>query len=212
MPERSNGQPLKVKALRFQYRKGIADHSFETMPFYLNVLRGFLRKNAGNIVWLKGGVIEQPAYLLFTTSIENDVVKILSQPLADLGKYEITPVQNPLEIARKYAFNLRVAIGWLKLPNLELGSPETVPKTEEEEQILEKVREGFMLTEYWFIKADDVEIRGEWAILKNVVEVGIGEGNKINYVHKQDKMGIRVKDLKFHPQYLRMLTPYLAEY
>jgi hypothetical protein len=64
-------------------------------------------------------------------------------------------------------------------------------------EILEKVREGFMLTEYWFVKADDVEVKGEWAILKNVVEVGIGEGNRINYVHRQDKMGIRVKDLKF---------------
>jgi ParB family chromosome partitioning protein len=49
------------------------------------------------------------------------------------------------------------------------------------------------------VRADDVEIKGEWAILKNVTEIGIGEGNRINYVRRQDKMGLRVKDLKFHP-------------
>lgn len=65
-------------------------------------------------------------------------------------------------------------------------------------EILSKVRQGFMLTEYEFVKADDVELKGEWAILKDVVELGLS-GTKIAYTHFQPKLGLRIKDLRFHP-------------
>lgn len=197
MSRKPDGLSL-VKAIRFRYLGKEPGRNIETLPFYLKTIRLFLWKHKGKVVWLKGGIIEQPAYLIFKDELTEEVKEMLSEELREGGAFKIEPVENPIEIIRKYAHNLRVTVGWLQLPNLELGSPETVPPPPEIEEIVNKVREGFMLTEYWFIKADDVEIKGEWAILKNVVEVGIAEGNKINYVHKQDKMGIRVKDLKFH--------------
>lgn len=187
-----------VKVLRFKYLGKEPRKNIETLPFYLNTIRGFLWKHKGDAVWLKGGIIEQPAYLIFKSELTDEVKEMLSQKLREGGSFIIEPVEKPIDIIRKYAHNLRVTVGWLKLPNMELGAPETVPPPPEIEEIVQKVREGFMLTEYWFIKADNVEVKGEWAILYNVVEIGIGEGNRINYVHRQDKMGIRVKDLKFH--------------
>jgi hypothetical protein len=188
-----------VKVLRFKYLGKEPGRNIETLPFYLRTIRGFLWKHKGDVVWLKGGIIEQPAYLVFKSELTNEVKEMLSQELREGGSFIIEPAEKPMDVLRKYAHNLRVTVGWLKLPNMELGAPETVPAPSEIEEIVQKVREGFMLTEYWFIKADDVEIKGEWAILKNVTEIGIGEGNRINYVRRQDKMGLRVKDLKFHP-------------
>jgi len=71
-------------------------------------------------------------------------------------------------------------------------------------EILKKVKEGFMFTEYQFIKADNVELKGEYAILKNVVELGLNNG-KITYVSTQPQLGLRIKDLCFHPTQIENL-------
>jgi len=178
--------------LRFKYLGKEQGKNIETLPFYLKTIRNFLWKHKGDAVWLKGGIIEQPAYLIFKHELIGDIKEMLSQKLREGGSFIIEPVEKPLDIIRKYTHNLRVTVGWLKLPSMELGAPETVPIPPEIEEILKKVREGFMLTEYWFIKADDVEVKGEWAILKSVVELGLSHGSKINYVHRKDKLGIRV--------------------
>jgi hypothetical protein len=79
-------------------------------------------------------------------------------------------------------------------------------KTSQYEEVFEKVRgEGLLITEYQLIKADSIEVKGEWAILKNVVELGLSQGSKITYIHKQDRLGVRVKDLKFHATQLKSL-------
>jgi hypothetical protein len=73
-------------------------------------------------------------------------------------------------------------------------------------EVFEKVTgEGLLITEFQLIKADSIEVKGEWAILKNVVELGLSQGSKITYIHKQDRLGVRVKDLKFHATQLKSL-------
>jgi len=150
----------------------------------------------GKVVWLKGGIIEQPAYLVFYSLIQDKVTQMLGTPLADLGKFEVTPVSKPLEVTQKYVNQQRVALGWLKLPQYELGSIETITPLETEVSPI--WREGFMLTEYLFIKADDAEEKGEWTILKNVVELGLSEGSQIAYIEFKAQMGLRTEDLHFH--------------
>jgi len=152
-----------------------------------NVKKGwFYNKNTDWILYLD--TVNKYLYMLDLKKLQSlDVTRYL---------YHEVKQKRAAYLTCGYLVPINVVCEWTgaKAIDLKLG----VRKTESiKNQILEKVREGFMLTEYWFVKADDVEVKGEWAILKNVVEVGIGEGNRINYVHRQDKMGIRVKDLKF---------------
>ena len=210
MEEKLSGQASSISALRFQYKKGLATHAFETIPFYLKVLRGFLWKNRGKCVWLKGGIIEQPAYLIFHSSIKQEVIEMLSQPLADLGRFTVMSVSNPIEIAEKYVNQQRVALGWLKLPDFELGSAETVfpPRTEEEITVTEKVQQGFMLGKNIFIKADGAYevmvprkeyygvVEKPMLVLLNAVELTIDQKGKIVAVEQHDKFGIWKEFLK----------------
>lgn len=192
--QQSGASPIKV--LRFSYKGQDPERHLETIPFYLEKLRSFLRQHIGSAVWLKGGIIEQPAYLVFNAELAQKVVDLLTRELEEGGKFAIAELElkEAITTLKKYVLKERVAIGYFKTEGLELGSLETVAPPEIE-PTLEKVREGFMLTEYLFIKADETEQKGEWMILKNVVEMGISEGKKIAYVEIRPQLGIRAEDI-----------------
>jgi hypothetical protein len=118
-----------VKGIRFTYVHGVSETHFETLPFYLKSLRYFLKDNIGHAVWVKGGIVEQPAYLLFTSDVQGDVVDLFSEQLEDEGVFAVEALENPqriFELVRKYADQERVCIGYLNFRNVALGSPRTV--------------------------------------------------------------------------------------
>jgi len=196
-----------VTAIRFRYKHGFGEGNFESLSFYAETLRGFLKRHMGKSVWLKGGVIEQPAYLIFDSSLKDETVRMLSKQLEHGGFYTIEPVQKPSEIIKKYIGKERVAVGYLNLGATVLGNPETLHEPSQEEvQLLKKIREGFMLNDYIFIKADDCEIkmvpRKEYhetvekpmAILTNYTEMWLKNG-KILSVEKHGKFGLWLEAL-----------------
>lgn len=197
----------KLRAWQFTYLKGDTNHAFETMPFYLNTLRKFLRNNLGKIVWLKGGIIEKPAYLLFYSELSEQVFKILVKPLKDGGRFGVIPVQNPIELARKYLREERIAVGYLDLTGGSyIGNPESV-RTPEEVKLIEKVRAGIILKDgYTMIRAEDAEQKiverktpfgtiekAPMLILTNAVELLVENGKIIGVDPTvKPKMGIWV--------------------
>jgi len=185
----------QIRAIRFRYLGKDPNRRLETLPFYLKTIRKFLWKHRGDVVWLKGGIIERPAYLVFKSHLTDEVKEMLSEELREGGMFKIEPVEKPIEVVKKYAFNLRVAVGWLKLPNIELGSIETILR-EEEKELTQKVKEGFWLTENTFIKADSAQLvivpgreNRKMVVLRNAVEMLV-RNNKIISVDLHDKFGV----------------------
>jgi hypothetical protein len=154
-----NGTLNSIAAIRFYYPG--RDRRFETLPFYLKRIRGFLKRNRGKACWLMGGVIERPAYLLFKKDLAGEVAQLIKEELSEGGKFEMEKVKDPTSIVMKYAKNERYVIGYLELPeiNIKLGSEETLT-SERERKILEQTRKGFMLKDgYTFIRAEDAELK-----------------------------------------------------
>lgn len=106
--------PSNLKALRFIYHHGKAEHSFETMKFYTVFLRGFLRNNWGKAVWFVGWKIERPAYLLYETSLDGKIQYMLKTPLEDMGNYDIRTV-DVMPLLQQYRAEARVIKGYLNL-------------------------------------------------------------------------------------------------
>ncbi|MEM1553167.1 MAG: hypothetical protein QXH03_10955 [Candidatus Bathyarchaeia archaeon] len=185
-----------LMAIRFQYAQGVREDKFETIPFYKNKLRSLLKRNIGRAVWLKGGIIERPAYLIFYETLSEKVKDLLSEPLEYGGYFRSITPANPMEVIEKYARGERIAVGYLKLPSgLEIGSPETV-MSKEETKILEKVGEGFYLTEYEFVRAEYAEIsriNPEYVLLYNV-EIKAPDGR----TSRKDRLALKKEDLRLH--------------
>jgi hypothetical protein len=111
----SSQQQVEISAVRFQYR-GQPDRrgNWENMPFYLRYLRQFLIDHDGEVVWLKGNTGgEEAAYLLFKTDLAEELKKLLSRPLAELGSYDLTAEPGPVEVLRKYYRDGKIGVGRL---------------------------------------------------------------------------------------------------
>jgi len=191
---------LKLKAIRFRYRKGISETNFETLPFYLYTLRNLLQKHVGDVVWLKGGIIEQPAYLIYKVKVEPAVIDALSKPLEEQGVFEITAVQYPQELIEKYKGQERVAVGYLDLgPAGKLGSLESLSSKTGLDY-----KEGFWLNKNTMLKADGAYIvmaerknpvsgkieEAPMVILLNVTELVCDDEGKIISVEVKPKYGV----------------------
>jgi len=124
----------QVIALRFRYKKQSEDpHNWETMPFYIRYLRGFLQEHDGDAVWLKGNTGgEESAYLLFRSELREELIRLMAQPLADLGFYEVASVR-PSEVA-PFIFR-KDRVGSLLIEELEIGRSL--------DELTHKIREGF---------------------------------------------------------------------
>jgi hypothetical protein len=176
---------LSVVAIRFQYR-GQPERrgNWETMPFYLNHLRGFLQGYDGDVVWLKGHTGgDEAAYLIFNDQIRDEVRRLLSQPLPELGIYEITAEPEPVEVLRKYYRDGKIGVGRLQVWEEQVG-----------EEIVDAftriVRQGFWYapkgtpTGAIFLKAKNVTQHWHenepWLCLQEVEEtVCDSEGNRV---------------------------------
>jgi hypothetical protein len=190
---------LNLKAIRFIYRGKDPARRLETLPFYMDKIRGFLRQHLGSAVWLKGGIIEKPAYLIFHEHLSNKVKELLKEQLQEGGEFTITPVKDPVQVIVKYAKKERVAVGYLKLAELELGSPETLkPTTIEGIDFIN----GFMLKDgYTMIRAEDAELKmverrvpgtdkiekAPMLILTNAIETLLDKNGKIIGVDEKPK-------------------------
>lgn len=73
--------------------------------------------------------------------------------------------------------------GWVWLPISLLPKRCYKQKKQISTEITEKVKKGFLLTSYELVRADDVEIQGDWVILKDAVILGL-RNRKIAYVHE----------------------------
>lgn len=113
---------MDLSALRFQYNKKSENpYNWETMPFYLKYLRAFLRKHSGHSIWLKGqSGGEQAAYLIFNSNLRERIVKLLTNPLAELGDFSVTGEKNPVDILKKF-YRGKIGIGYLDVEKLKLG-------------------------------------------------------------------------------------------
>ena len=192
----------RIKAIRFWYLGKDSERRIETLPFYLYTIKDFLRNHSGDVVWLKGGIIEQPAYLIFKSSLTEEVKEMLSEEFEERRMFKIEPVENPIEIVRKYVHDLRAAVGWLKLPSgIELGSLESL-LSEDEARLTEIVRKGIQLSDSVHIRADRVKLKfvprkegGKtverlMAILENMVELGLTKDKRISYVKTYKQFGL----------------------
>lgn len=124
--------------------------------------------------------------------------------------YPNNPHDSDLAVFKFSQFPQEFFVAWWRNPKYVDGwliGELSKPKKKRNRDILDKVRQGFMFTEYQFIKADDVELKGEYAILKNVVELGLSRGTRISYVDSQEKLALRVKDLCFHATLIKNLPP-----
>jgi len=193
-------------AIQFQYVGTETGYNFETLPFYLNRLRSFLEKHLGKVVWLKGALIEQPAYLLFLNELKPQVYEMLSRELEDGGSYKISPVKNPVELLRKYYQQERVAIGYLKNGDLELGAPSTLSAP-----LPINCQDGFWLNRdrragtSIFLKSDDAYVKmheGEaWVCFLKAVELHCRQDETIAFIRKYPRLIIRQAAL---PSYQRL--------
>lgn len=113
---------ISIKAIRFQYVK-VSDTpwNFETMPFYTRYLRSFLYRNNGKATWVKGARVKREAYLIFYSELEDEIIRLMSQPLADLGSYKVTIVQDPIKLLKECITENRIAIGELNIFDKKLG-------------------------------------------------------------------------------------------
>jgi len=176
------------------------------MPFYRFKLRGFLKENLGRAVWLKGEFTGDeeiaPAYLIFYDSLMDRVIELLSEPLEDMGFYEMSYADDPMKIILKYVRREKLAVGYLKLPSgLSLGSPETIreePLSPREKGLVKHALRGFYLdSEFWgrcFFKAEKAEVKvsngEEWLIMENVT-IRHQNGATVN----EPKYALRVSQL-----------------
>ncbi|MCJ7506113.1 hypothetical protein MUP05_06555 [Candidatus Bathyarchaeota archaeon] len=124
----------ELTAIKFTYRKqSMTPHNWETMPFYVRYLRGFLQEHDGDAVWLKGNTGgEESAYLLFRSELREELIRLMAQPLADLGFYEVASVR-PSEVA-PFIFR-KDRVGSLLIEELEIGRSL--------DELTHKIREGF---------------------------------------------------------------------
>lgn len=86
---------------------------------------------------------EEAAYLVFDPELKEEIVRLLSKPLADLGNYEVTREPEPVEVLRKF-YDGKEVIGRLKVWEEWIGSPASEAQ-EALEQVLEFLRQGFWL-------------------------------------------------------------------
>lgn len=188
----------RLKALRFRYQKGISEANFETLPFYLRTLRDFLHQHRGDVVWLKGGIIEQPAHLIYKETLQPDVANMMAGELKDYGMYRIEAV-DPLPLLRKYTGHERACVGLLETEGAKLGSLESLGKAEPV-----NYKEGFWLDQNTFIKADDAELvtaqrQGNptfMVILHNVVVMTCNAEGRIVSVVNHKKYGVWLDNLE----------------
>jgi len=183
-----------LMAWQFKYLGGFVAHSFETMPFYKETLRGFLRQNLGKIVWLKGALIEQPAYLVFYKELAQEVYDILLQPLQDGGRFGVIPLKNPIPIIRKYSSQTRLCLGYLDLKqNGKLGSVSSVLTPTNIDYL-----NGFWLNKNVFIKADDAyekQHEGEtWVCFLDAIEMQCSRDGKIAFTVTHRELWLHKKD------------------
>lgn len=187
------------------YIKGDAPHTFETMPFYLETLRRFLQNHLGKVVWIKGAIIEKPAYLLFHSSLSEKIWNLLVKPLKDGGAWEILPVKHPVAIATKYLREERLTVGYLELPHMILGRPSSVmPKANVDHC------NGLWLNEEILLRSDDAyeatmgnEI---WTCFVNAVELHFKpDGKTIAHIKKIPRLWIRSESCRFNPTFRKSL-------
>jgi len=115
--------PIRIQAIRFQYQ-GQPDRrgNWETIPFYLKYLRGFLMEHDGNVIWLKGHTGgDEAAYLVFNNMVFGQVHRLVTQPLPELGVYTLTGEKEPIEILRKYYRDGKIGVGRLLFWEEQVG-------------------------------------------------------------------------------------------
>jgi hypothetical protein len=105
------------------------------MPFYLRYLRSFIMKHEGQVVWLKGNTAQETAaYLIFESSLREEIISLMAKPLAELGFYEVTAI-SPNEVT-SFLFS-KDKVGSLLVGTIEIGEPLS--------ELTQKVRRGFWL-------------------------------------------------------------------
>lgn len=111
-----------MKLAAFQFRH--STHSIsDSHRFYRRHLRGFLRWHRTRAVWIKGGVVKRPAYLVFDASLTDKVKRMLLDVLRDGGSFEVRTV-NPLIVLQEVLDLNRRTHGYLRIAGAEIGDPD----------------------------------------------------------------------------------------
>lgn len=114
-------EQIRIAAIRFQFLPDEQGWRLDTIPFYVNYVRSFLLGHEGDVVWVKGGIVERSAYLMFVDRIENKVTSLVRSALSDLKRVKITPGEQPWRLFHECKEKQRVFIGYLKLDNVVIG-------------------------------------------------------------------------------------------
>jgi hypothetical protein len=113
----------QIAAIRFQFLSDEQGWRFDSIPFYIKYIRNFLITHEGNVVWIKGNVVEREAYLMFKSSIEKDVVNLVKRSINDFTRVKITPMENPYTLFDECLEKKRMFIGYLELEHQKIGEP-----------------------------------------------------------------------------------------
>jgi hypothetical protein len=114
-------EQIVLGAIRFQFLPDERGWCFDSIPFYTDYIKDFLIVNEGDAVWIKGGVVERKAYLMFKSSIEKDVIGLITRSINTLTRIKITPMENPYMLFDECLRKKRVFIGYLELGSQKIG-------------------------------------------------------------------------------------------
>lgn len=59
---------MSLEGIQFSYR---GEEKGRNIEFYTKLLKGFIEKNDGKILWIKGAKVEREAYLIFDTEVHD---------------------------------------------------------------------------------------------------------------------------------------------
>lgn len=119
-------ETVKVACIRFTYTK-VSDNpdNFENLPFYLDEIRGLLRRGEGRVMWLKGARGTREAYMLWVpdVEVEADLVRTFSLKMKDGGYMKPIARADAAEILSLYYKGVKSAVGILDLGGRRYGEP-----------------------------------------------------------------------------------------
>jgi hypothetical protein len=156
-------------------------------------------ENDGDVVWLKGHTgRDEAAYLVFKSTIANNVRSLLVQPLPELGVYTLTGEPEPVEILRKYYRDDKIGVGRLIFWEEQVGE-------EILDRVTEIVRKGFWFapigtpTGAIFLKAQRLSKKwheGEtWLCFHEVEEQVCNSKGELAYSKQEPELWIRLSAL-----------------
>ncbi len=110
----------------FQFSQGKAAKA-TNIGWYLEELRTFLAENPGEVLWVKGGIIEQEAYMLADAALHEQLKSFWRNRLSKNHNLAMRPLESGEinELIEKSRRGLRLYLGGLEASMIPMHEPRT---------------------------------------------------------------------------------------